>query len=144
MEAIGPTRTYFNGQQLKYPISIHNSHNNHNRDIPQTSRYSNSPYYSRTSSASGWDSGLPQHKTWQQNHPFKLGDDGLIPVASAAQERLWQIIQEHKVIILYFLLTYFFFVIYSLSQFFFKFYFSCLYFLYIEYVFVCSSEKKNY
>jgi hypothetical protein len=54
-----------------------------------------SPYYSRTSSSSGWDPGLP-HRPWHQSHPYNLGDDGLIPVTSVAQERLWQIIQEHR------------------------------------------------
>ncbi|XP_044260545.1 myotubularin-related protein 3 isoform X1 [Tribolium madens] len=51
-----------------------------------------SPMYSRTSSSSGWDT---PHKPWHQP-PYSLGDDGLVPVTSAAQERLWQIIQEHK------------------------------------------------
>lgn len=60
------------------------------------SKNGTSPYYSRTSSSSGWDPGLP-HRPWHQSHPYNLGDDGLIPVTSVAQERLWQIIQEHRV-----------------------------------------------
>ena len=64
----------------------------------EMSKYSISPMYSRASSSSGWETGLQQSRPWHhQTHPYNLGDDGLIPVTSVAQERLWQIIQEHKV-----------------------------------------------
>ncbi|XP_063929723.1 myotubularin-related protein 4 isoform X2 [Zophobas morio] len=63
----------------------------------EMSKYSISPMYSRASSSSGWETGLQQSRPWHhQTHPYNLGDDGLIPVTSVAQERLWQIIQEHK------------------------------------------------
>lgn len=78
-----------------YKLSLVNDLcSNHRSEAP---KYCISPLYSRTSSSSGWDTGLSPHKPWHQTHPYNLGDDGLIPVTSVAQERLWQIIQEHKV-----------------------------------------------
>ncbi|KAI4455089.1 myotubularin-related [Holotrichia oblita] len=66
----------------------------------KTSRYSTPPLYSRTPSANGWDNTLMsfgQQKNVYSSYQCNLGDDGLVPLRCDMQERLWQIIEDHRI-----------------------------------------------
>lgn len=63
----------------------------------KTSRYSTPPLFSRTSSTNGWDNSLVQHKNFYSHHSPLLGEDGLVNLRSDVQDRLWQIIENHRV-----------------------------------------------
>lgn len=73
----------------------HSSYHHSGNTSGKTSTYSTPPPYSRTPSVNGWDNSLMQ-KTAYAYH-CTLGDDGLIPLRSDMQDRLWQIIEEHRV-----------------------------------------------
>nr|XP_022920445.1 myotubularin-related protein 3 [Onthophagus taurus]XP_022920446.1 myotubularin-related protein 3 [Onthophagus taurus]XP_022920447.1 myotubularin-related protein 3 [Onthophagus taurus] len=63
----------------------------------KTSQYSTPPLYSRTPSANGWDNTLTYLNQQQKYYQCSsLGDDGLVPLRSDLQDRLWQIIEEHR------------------------------------------------
>lgn len=62
------------------------------------SNYSTPPQYSRTPSANGWDSTFLYCNNSPPKHQCAatLDDDGLVPLKSDVQERLWHIIDEHR------------------------------------------------
>lgn len=86
-------------------IFLNFSHHHSDNTSGKTSTYSTPPPYSRTPSANGWDNSLMQVGQQKTNYAYHytLGDDGLIPLKSDMQERLWQIIEEHRVILLFLL-----------------------------------------
>ncbi|KRT84772.1 tyrosine phosphatase, partial [Oryctes borbonicus] len=76
------------------------SHHHSGSTSGKTSRYSTPPLYSRTPSANGWDNTLMsfgQQKNVYSSYQCNLGDDGLIPLRCDMQERLWQIIEDHRI-----------------------------------------------
>ncbi|KAK9719411.1 FYVE zinc finger [Popillia japonica] len=86
-------------QNIKF---IHGKHSHHHSGSTsgKTSRYSTPPLYSRTPSANGWDNTLMsfgQQKNVYTSYQCNLGDDGLIPLRCDMQERLWQIIEDHRI-----------------------------------------------
>ncbi|KAF5304213.1 hypothetical protein FQR65_LT08020 [Abscondita terminalis] len=84
-------------QNIKF---IHGKHShNSNSTSGKNSRYSTPPLYSRTPSGNNWETTLnsiAHPKTATTTHRSTLGDDGLVPLRSDMQDRLWQIIEEQK------------------------------------------------
>lgn len=80
---------------------------NSNHTSGKNSRYSTPPLYSRTPSGNGWEATLNLLSYKNPNmHNCRLENDGLIPLRSDMQERLWQIIEEQQVGILILLLPF--------------------------------------
>lgn len=64
-----------------------------------TSRNSTPLYFqSQTSSSNGWDNTLHNYSSQKASYSYQypLGEDGLIPLKSVVQERLDQILEDHK------------------------------------------------
>lgn len=83
-------------QNIKF---IHGKHSHHsNSTSGKNSRYSTPPLYSRTPSGNNWETTLNSigHPKTTPVYRSTLGDDGLIPLRSDMQDRLWQIIEEQK------------------------------------------------
>ncbi|XP_018323498.1 myotubularin-related protein 4 isoform X3 [Agrilus planipennis] len=97
-------------QNIKF---IHGKHSHNSQSTSgKSSRYSTPPVYSRTPSANGWDAtvafatpvgtgmqfvtGPSQCPTGTRTYSCKLGDDGLVPLHSDVQDRLRQIMEEHR------------------------------------------------
>lgn len=84
-------------QNIKF---IHGKHShNSNNTSGKNSRFSTPPLYSRTPSGNNWETTLNSVVGEQKSvalNQSRLGDDGLVPLRSDMQDRLWQIIKKQK------------------------------------------------